>query len=161
MSVPGTKARYRLHLVILLPAYLVFAQLCALVGGVMLAAIRLDFSGERFLGGFLAFSALATAGALARALVVAAWHRIEVGPVGIRARPRDRQPIPWAAIETVRITRWSLLSYLELEVANGRPARFPLYLTDLPGFAVAVEEFAGENHPLTWALYEWLEHEVE
>jgi hypothetical protein len=104
---------------------------------------------------------LAAVSAIARTAVVAAFHRIEVSPAGIRARPRDKQPIPWDAIHTARITRWFVLSYLELEVPGGKPARFPLYLADLPGFAAAVEEFAGENHPLTWVLREWLAHDAE
>jgi hypothetical protein len=153
--------RFRFRPAILLPAYLVFFQFLALIASLCLLAIRGDFTGPGAIELVLALSTLATLSAVARTAVVAAWHRIEVGPAGIRARPRDERPVPWDTIHTARITRWLVLSYLELEVPGGKPARFPLYLTDLPGFADAVEAFAGENHPLTWALREWLQHDAD
>jgi hypothetical protein len=145
---------------VLLPAYLVFAQACALVGAPVLWAIRYDLTWQRFVNTYLVVAVLATVAALARTLR-AALQRIEVGPEGIRGRPGPIEPIYWDAIQTVRVSRWSVLSYLELETGKDRMHRFPLYLADLPGFVAAVERFAGEDHPLTWALWEWMESETE
>ena len=161
MSEHGEPKRFRLRLSIVLPAYLAFAQVCALAGAAVLWAISADLSGQMFLNTYLVLAALATVAAVARTVVVVAWHRIEVGPEGIRSRLGPVEPIDWDAIQTVRISRWSVLSYLELETLKNRKHRFPLYVTDLTGFVEAVERFAGEDHPLTWALWEWMEVESE
>lgn len=159
MSEHAEPQRFRLRLSILLPAYLALAQVCALAGAATLWVIGSDLSGRMFLNTYLVLAAVATVAAMARTAVVAVWHRVEVGPEGIRSRLGPVEPIYWDAIQTVRVVRWSVLSYLELETRKGRVHRFPLYLADLPGFVEAVERFAGENHPLTWALWEWVEAE--
>jgi hypothetical protein len=148
---------FRVRLSVLLPFYLAAAQVFALAWSAMSWAISSDLSGRMFLNNYLVLAALATVAAVARTAVIAVWHRIEVGPEGIRFRPGPVEPISWDAIQTVRVIRWSALSYLELETRKDRKHWFPLYLVDLPGFAEAVEHFAGEDHPLTWALCEWID----
>jgi hypothetical protein len=150
----GEPRRFHIHQAILGATYLVFFQFVALGVALLLLALRGDFTGPGAVEILIGLATFATLSAVSRTAVVAAWHRIEVGPAGIRARPRDDRPVSWDAIHTARITRWFVLSYLELEVPVGKPVRFPLYLADLPGFADAVEQFAVENHPLTWALRE-------
>jgi hypothetical protein len=160
MSEYSSPQLFRLRLSVLLPVYLVFAQLCALVGALALWAFTFDLTWQGFLRIYLVLTILATVAAIARTLR-AALQRIEVGLEGIRGRPGPIEPIYWDAIQTVRVTRWSVLSYLELETQKDRKHRFPLYLADLPGFVAAVERFAGEDHPLTWALWEWMEVKSE
>jgi hypothetical protein len=152
--------QFRLRLLIVFPAYLVFAQACALGIAPALWAIGSDRSWQGLPRVYLALATVATLLAAVRTFR-AALQRIEVGPEGIRSRPGPVEPIYWEAIQTARITRWSVLSYLELETRKGRKHRFPLYVADLPGFVAAVERFAGEDHPLTWALWEWTEAESE
>lgn len=152
---------FKLRLAIVLPAYLVFAQVCALAAALCIAGITLELSAESFLKFYLAFATVGAVIAIAHSLRVTIWHRIGVGPKGIHSYPGLAEPAYWDAIHTVRITRWSVLSYLELETQKNRKHRFPLYVADLPGFVEAVERFAGEDHPLTWALWEWMEAESE
>jgi hypothetical protein len=161
MSRTEDTRRFRVRLSVLLPAYLAFGQVCVLVGTAILWATSFEPAGRMVLNTYLAFAALATVAAVGRTAVVAAWHRVEVGPEGIRARPGPIEPIAWEAIQAVRVIRWSVLSYLELETRKGRTHRFPLYLADLLGFADAVEHFAGEDHPLARALWEWAGRESE
>jgi hypothetical protein len=134
----------------------VFAQAVAVVAALAMCAFSANLSWQGFTRIYLVFAAMATLVAAARTLR-AAWQRIEVGPEGIRGRPGPIEPIYWDAIQTVRVIRWSVLSYLELETRKDRRHRFPLYVADLPGFVAAVEEFAGEDHPLTWTLWEWMD----
>ncbi len=161
MSGNGDARRFRVRVSVLLPAYLVAAQVFALAWSALSWAISPDPSGWMALTSYLVLAALATVAAVGRTAVIAVWHRIEVSSEGIRARPGPVEPISWDAIQTVRVVRWSVLSYLELETRKGRTHRFPLYLADLPGFAEAVEQYAGEDHPLTWALWEWIDRESE
>jgi hypothetical protein len=149
--------QFRLRLLVLLPVYLAYAQLCALAVSAVGWAMTFELTGRAFLSTHLVLAALATVIALALLGMFAPLYRITVGPEGIRPGPVE--PIPWDAVRTARVIRRSALSYLELETREHRKHRVPLFVVDLTGFAEAVEQFAGEDHPSARALWEWVEAE--
>ncbi len=65
--------------------------------------------------------------------------------------------IAWDRIEAVRPGGVSHIAHILLTVRGWRrPVAVPLRLNDLPGFADAVAEFAGDDHPLADALHDRL-----
>ena len=102
--------------------------------------------------------AASTVGGLVGAAL--AWRQLGfgVGPGGLAVGRPFRRPVvvTWDDMEAVR-PKWGLLiPWLLVTVRAGKPVGVPLRLADPDGFAAAVREHAGPDHPLTLALAERL-----
>ena len=58
----------------------------------------------------------------------------------------------WGEIEGARRCGFPLLPALEIQFPRGFRSGFLFVLSDLPGFAEALREYAGAEHPLTRAV---------
>ncbi len=108
------------------------------------------------------YAAASTVGLLLTAPLMAGyvwWYRVRVGPGGLRGYSFWGWPtvVPWDAPAAVE--RRSFLGLPVLLVAGsptGRRVWLAALMADPHGFAEAVSEHAGDDHPLTEALWERL-----
>lgn len=114
------------------PVYRDLALLVAISGGAFLACVAFTYGGSKL-------------------------FPVHLGPSGIKCYNR---------MGLYRVARWSEIEAAEVDYIQGIPYIFvttagkkdpltvPIWLSDFPGFSVAVKEYAGENNPLSRLLAE-------
>jgi hypothetical protein len=107
------------------------------------------------------------AGAVGLGSLVSAYRMVrQTGPVvgsrGIACEGTWGGPrvVIWEDVANTEPAHVLGLSYLRVYTRRAsRPVWVPLQFADPDGFAAAVREFAGEDHPITRAVSEWLYRE--
>jgi hypothetical protein len=128
----------------------------------LVAAVALGTQSTQVLTLYPFFAGAVGLGSLVSAYRTACQTGPVVGPQGIACEGTWGGPlvVPWDEVTGTDLTYVFGLSDLLVSARGAkRPVWVPLQVADPEGFAAAVREFAGDDHPITREVSEWLYRE--